>query len=630
MVKKLAIDWDDHELRYVVAQCSGRSVKVTDAKVITTNDRSPLELLEEEFGSSDFAETETLVAIGRGKAELRELQLPPVPDEELPEMVRFQALRSFATVGENAAVDYLVTKQLDTGVEVIAAAVVPQHLDSIRQSVAKAKLRLTRIGLRPLSAAALYLTRQANDGSGEVVLIDLLSDNAEIVIARDGNVVFVRTVRMPASEAARGKALAGELKRSLLACGVTSELQRVVLWGAAEMPPGERGLLEEAAGCEIQIINPFEMVDTNRRVDLPQQVGRLAPLVGLLLSDEAAPERLIDFLNPRKPEVKTVSPYRKLLITGLPIAACLLLAFVIYQRIAFLDDSIAKLQESNASMQSEVKLADESIAKTETVDTFLDGDVNWLNEIRRMALEMPPSDQMIIRGVSASANSRSGGGFLKIEGGAINPAVIDEFEKALRDEDHQVNGTGASEQKTQDAYRWEFNESIFVTGNSIRDQRYSSINELLLSSDTPVLDEESAEKAVSDEANEGIADGGDDDTNRTTQEAMNESDSNEESGEPVDESKQSVEDSEGEVRNNDEGTLEPSTESNSSKQGDGPAEEEGQEDEEPGGEPENSDEEPDGETENSDEEPGVEGESEEADASKGLEVASANNEEVQR
>ena len=111
---------------------------------------------------------------------------------------------------------------------------------------------------------------------------------------------------------------------------------------------------------------------------------------------------------------------------------------------------------------------------------------------------------------------------------------------------------------------------------------------------------------------------------------MNESDSNEESGEPVDDSKQSVEDSAGEVRNNDEGTLEPSTESNSSKQGDGPAEEEGQEDEEPGGEPENSDEEPDGETENSDEEPGVEGESEEADASKGLEVASANNEEVQR
>ena len=80
-------------------------------------------------------------------------------------------------------------------------------------------------------------------------------------------------------------------------------------------------------------------------------------------------------------------------------------------------------------MQDDVKRADASLAKTETVDTFLDGDVNWLQEIRRMATEMPVSEQMIIRGVSASVNARAGGGVLKIEGGAVNPAVIDEFEK---------------------------------------------------------------------------------------------------------------------------------------------------------------------------------------------------------
>jgi len=488
MVKKLAIDWDEHELRYVSAQCSGRSVKVIEAKIIEINGRSPQDVLITEFSSAGLSEAETLIAIGRGKAELRELQLPPVPQEELPDMVRFQSLRSFANIGDSSVVDYLITKQRDSGVEVIAAAVAPQNLDSIRQCVEKASLSLKRIALRPLAAAALYLSLQGESQSGEVALIDLLSDSAEIVIARDGKVVFVRTVRMPSSDNARGKALAGELKRSLIACGVINRLQSVVLWGTSQVHAVEIPMLEETSGCSVQIVNPFELVEVDRKTDLPEHVGRLAPLLGLLLADEVAPDRLIDFLNPRKPEIKTESPYKKIVIAGVPVAAGVLLALSIYGQIASLDKQIAELRDSNAAMQPDIKLADESLAKTETVDAFLDGDVNWLQEIRRMAVEMPPSDQMIIRGVSAGVNARTGGGVLKIEGGAVNPAVIDEFEKALRDENHQVNGTGASEQKTEDAFRWEFSESISVTGSSIRDSRYIGISQQMASEMTSETD----------------------------------------------------------------------------------------------------------------------------------------------
>ncbi|MDA9778788.1 hypothetical protein N9D38_10125 [Rubripirellula sp.] len=488
MVKKLAIDWDEHELRYVSAECSGRSVKVIEAKIIEINGRSPQDVLIAEFSSAGLSEAETLIAIGRGKAELRELQLPPVPQEELPDMVRFQSLRSFANIGDSSVVDYLITKQRDSGVEVIAAAVAPQNLDSIRQCVEKASLSLKRIALRPLAAAALYLSLQGESQSGEVALIDLLSDSAEIVIARDGKVVFVRTVRMPSSDNARGKALAGELKRSLIACGVINRLQSVVLWGTSQVHAAEIPMLEETSGCSVQIVNPFELVEVDRKTDLPEHVGRLAPLLGLLLADEVAPDRLIDFLNPRKPEIKTESPYKKIVIAGVPVAAGVLLALSIYGQIASLDKQIAELRDSNAAMQPDIKLADESLAKTETVDAFLDGDVNWLQEIRRMAVEMPPSDQMIIRGVSAGVNARTGGGVLKIEGGAVNPAVIDEFEKALRDENHQVNGTGASEQKTEDAFRWEFSESISVTGSSIRDSRYIGISQQMASEMTSETD----------------------------------------------------------------------------------------------------------------------------------------------
>ncbi len=502
MVKKLAVDWDEHEVRFVAAQCSGKSLKVTEATVIPIEGRSVQEILAAQIQNAGHEDAETLVSIGRGKAELRELQLPPVPVEELPDMVRFQSLRSFATVGENAAVDYLVTKQLETGIEVISAAVAPQNLQSICSDMEALSLKVKRIGLRPLAAAALHLERESDASVGEIVLIDLLSDSAEIVVAREGKVVFVRTVRMPSTASARGKALAGELRRSLLACGVTDQLKRVVLWGTPEVHSSEIPLLEEAVGCNVQLINPFDLVEVGRKVELPEHIGRLAPLLGLMLADEVAPERLIDFLNPRKPEIKTVSPYRKLLLVGIPVAACLLLAFVVYQKIASLDLQIAKLTEENAAMQDEVKRADASLAKTETVDTFLDGDVNWLHEIRRMATEMPASEQMIIRGASASVNARAGGGVLKIEGGAVNPAVIDEFEKALRDENHQVNGTGASEQKTEDAYRWEFSESIQVTGSSIRDARYIGISEKMIAESAESNEQQPTEESADSDKTE--------------------------------------------------------------------------------------------------------------------------------
>ena len=475
MANKLAIDWDENELRMVAAQGSGRNAKVTDAAVIPIENGDIDETLKRAIGQRGLENTATLVAIGRGKAELRELQLPPVPDDELPDMVRFQAIRSFATAGDNATVDFLVTNRTETGVEMIAAAVGPSNLASIGETCEGAGLSVERIALRPLAAAALYLVRRSSEISGDTVLIDLLADDAEIVVARDGDVVFVRTVRMPSGEATRARALAGELRRSLVACGSSGIVQRVILWGRESVHSDEKEVLADASGSQVEVVDPFSLVDVDSKASLPEHVGRLAPLVGLLVASDTEADRLIDFLNPRERYVETPSPYRRALLIGVPVAAALLLAFGVYRKLKGLDRQIAELKSANAAMQPDVDRAEESIARTEVIDQFLDGDVNWLSEIRRMAIEMPPSDEMIVRSVSASSNPRTGGGTLKVEGGVVNPSVIDVFEQALRDDAHQVKGDGASEQKTEDAYRWGFTESITIAPEAVRNERYEAL-----------------------------------------------------------------------------------------------------------------------------------------------------------
>jgi Tfp pilus assembly PilM family ATPase len=480
MPKKIAVDWDEAELRMVAAQCSGTSVKVTHVAVVPIANANVNETLRGLIQKHQLGNTETLVAIGRGQAEIRELQLPPAPHEELPDMVRFQAIRSFASAGDSATIDYLVTKHEADGVNVIAAAIGPAMLKEIHEIGQSAQLTTKRISIRPLAAAALYQIHH-KVSAGDVVLIDLLANDAEIVVLRAGRVVFVRTVRMPTDESTRAKALAAELRRSLMACGSTGSLDRVVLWGRAAVHENDREMLKVAANSPVDTINPFDLVEVGSEVksQLPDHVGRLAPLVGLLAADETQADRLIDFLNPRKRVEEKPNPYRKALLIGLPTAAALLIAFLGYRFLQAKDAEIANLKAELEKMKPDLAQATISIQRTETVDEFLDGNVNWLHEMKRLAERMPPADRMILKSLTASLNPRGGGGILKVQGAVTSPAVIEDFEDALRDESHQVAGDGASSLKTEDSYRLGFNESIVIDGASIRNERYAAINALL-------------------------------------------------------------------------------------------------------------------------------------------------------
>ena len=178
-------------------------------------------------------------------------------------------------------------------------------------------------------------------------------------------------------------------------------------------------LLEEAVGCSVQLINPFDLVEVVEESELPELLhcsSRQSLGLMLAMRPPGATHRLFESSETRNQ--KQLVPIETLLV-GIPVVTCLLLAFVVYQKIASL---ICKLRNSlrRTHMQDDVKRADASLPRQRRLTiSFLDGDANWLQEIRRMATEMPVSEQMIdaLR-VSASVNARAGGGVLKIEGGA--------------------------------------------------------------------------------------------------------------------------------------------------------------------------------------------------------------------
>lgn len=487
MPKKIAFDWDEIELRWIIGQVSGNGrVRVTDAAVVPLENTSPIEVVRSVVKEHGLNDVRALVAIGRGNAELRELKLPPVPEEELPDMVRFQAIRTFASSGDSATVDFLVTSKAESGIELIAAAIGPNKLNEIRKTCEAAGLVAGRVALRPLSAAALYLTHAGHSTTGDFVLVDLLAGDAEIVIARDGHVIFVRTVRMPTDESTRPRVLAGELRRSLVACGAGGTPERVVLWGRASVHVDDQRLLAEAANCPVELLDPFDLVDVDPKLEsrLPQHVGRLAPLVGLMVADELHGDRLIDFINPRKRIDEEANPYKTAALIGVPVLVALLLGGMIFRQLGTLDAEIAELRSANAAMKPAVDAAAASSARTETIDQFLDGDVNWLDELRRLARTMPPSDKLIVRSVSGTTDVRSGGGKLVVSAAVTQPSVIDDFENAVRDDSHGIIGDGVVEEKNNDAYKFGIRETITIEPESIRNRRYERILQQLMNTPT--------------------------------------------------------------------------------------------------------------------------------------------------
>ena len=510
MANLIAIDWDSHELRAVTGRSSSGGLTVTDTATLPLqggDDASVVSAALSELLSKlgvNKSKYKLLVAIGRGKAELRQLTLPPVPENELPGMVRFQALQSFSTAGDAVAVDYLPIEATAGSTSVIAAGVAPATMKQIEQIAEAVSLELKRVVLRPVAAAALFSLKNRLDqqAEGDCVLVDLLADDAEIVVFRKGKLIFVRSVRMPEQTKGRTSQIAGEIRRSLMACGTDAAtgVQRVVIWGQAKTHDHETQQLRELLKCEVETLDPLQLVEVDARrsgYSAGEHTGRLAPLIGVLVGDAAAEATdhqsavLVDFLNPRK--AVEVQDDKRLWI-GLGVAAAavlLLLGFGAWWSLRAGTEQIAARQAELNALRPQVTAAEESLTRTERVDQFLDSSVVWLDEFRRLADKMPPAEQVIVKNVSAVSLPREGGGRIVLNGAATSPTVVDGMESALRDEEHSVSGTGTSDLGEKEAYRWGFAQTLTIVPEAIRRQRYEAFAAI-------AEEEEAAESAEGD------------------------------------------------------------------------------------------------------------------------------------
>lgn len=477
MTQLLAIEWDSREARLAVATAGRGSVRVDELFAVglvaadgetELSDAEVAERIAAAVRQRKLAKATTLVAVARASIELKPLSLPPAPDDEVPDLARFQALRDFNALGDDWPLDFIPLSGNETEPRtVLAAAIAPQAIKEILATCEPAELDVKHVVLRPCAAASLLRRRRAD--AGIRLLVDVLNDEADLTVLVGETVVFMRTARLShgLSTAERTSALVAETRRTLVAVANQLSGQRVeqicVCGDGAEFK-------SLAAAIEEQIKLPSIVVDPLDGVELapdlrrapPADVGRWAPLLGLLLDEAQGERHAIDFLVPKKRPAPPSRRNRYIAIAAAVAAVAIALVGWIWNDLGNRDEDnallakriAASLSKDNAEKKSVLDRAKDTQAAWGEMEAWLAGDVVWLDELARASERVPDASQMMVTRLSIVSNAA--GPAMTVDGLAKDVATIDAAENSLRDENHRVESRGSSPDDSRPGYTRKF------------------------------------------------------------------------------------------------------------------------------------------------------------------------------
>ena len=479
MPRYIAIEWDSREARIAVASLRGSEVGIEDAWSVplgpreegkTGHDPQIGDRINAALNHRGIKRADGLVAIGRTNVELKQLSFPPVPDEELPQMVRWQATREFHSLGENWPLDYLPLSGNSTEQRVVlAAAMSPELLEQVQQACQTAGLKALRVVLRPCAAASLFLRQPEANQEQVRLLIDLSADDADLTVLVNRDVVFLRTARLPNegyTPAERARQLLAEIRRTLAAAHNqlgTRRVEAIYLCGTQAEHSGHVARMEQELGLPVRLFDPFAglQIDRNLKGAMPENAGRFAALLGLLCDELQSAPHGLDFLNPHKPPAPP-SRRKQYLMAGAGVAAvAAAVALFISYRLSTLEAEIKQLTAESTSLTKEVKESAELEKRVGEIRKWTASDIAWLDELRELAIELPPAQEVMLTQLRLS--SRKEGGEMILEGVVKQPSAIDALEKSLRDQHHSVEGLGRHQESQIKNYGWRWKSSVVVT-----------------------------------------------------------------------------------------------------------------------------------------------------------------------
>jgi hypothetical protein len=490
MPRILAIDWDRHEARGLLLSTgpTGSSVEGAWAVPLSTADMAGLTAkqigtrLASAMSGHLGGKLTTIVGAGRDHVQMKLMSLPPAPADELPDMVRFQAEREFTSLGSDAALDFIpLSGDAATAHQVLAVAMSSAGMTEVRELCQSLGVEPDRIALRACGAGALA-NRTGTIAANKVALVvNPLTDEADLTIQVGEQVHLMRTVRLPDAGQgdARQRALVGEIRRTVAAARqqmVDSQVEQVVLC-CSQASAEQANTLAEELGMPVTMLDPVASAPAGLASQgvATESLARFGAVLGMALAEASRQPPILDFINfRRRQETKRFTR------THAIAAAAAAIAVLGIGGNMWLKSWRAASEL--AAVQNEIKVAQESqkqyekvVATADGVNKWLATDVNWLDELEQTARrvrpkpfsdkEFPVNDDIVVTQLTLfrPPGIDAVGGRMSVQAVAKNQSAESGVVNRLREEGYRVNVGGGRQDSSVPGHNWAFGLDLHVT-----------------------------------------------------------------------------------------------------------------------------------------------------------------------
>lgn len=476
----LILDWDEHSVRILSGEKTGGTLRPSEVAAASI-ERDPsattiADALRPLVSRLGHGKSKVIVVRGGRDVQSRLLTVPPVPQEELADIVRLRASTEFPTSDDTATIDFLpLEPSEDQPSIVLAARISEQVLTDTREVCSKLNLLPQQILMRGCGLAELAASGASEVQHGVHLVVAVRGSELDLVGTKNGIAAVVRTVSLPSSNDREscGKAAAREIKRTIAA--VTTELNVKSIDSIVWMTGGDDDE-QVAHTCGRELAR--RVVPVTVPLDSQESPLQLSAFAGMMGCGQgvASGSVLIDFLSPRK------APEKQTPVASYALAGILMLLLVIgggwlgYSRVA----NIEKLAELDIQKRQGIERELDDLApqleQAAAIEQWLATDVNWLDEIDRIVLTIRPEpldshddfepdhDVLLTSVLAKQAPGRRGqGGTVELTGGVRDDGVLEGVEDQLRQPNRQVNPKLMIKDPEQSPYLWRFQDDIVVT-----------------------------------------------------------------------------------------------------------------------------------------------------------------------
>ncbi|MFK7737440.1 MAG: hypothetical protein AB8B50_15505 [Pirellulaceae bacterium] len=468
MARNNIIDWQDDSI--LVASVANRGGSGTiESLSMQSVDHSRSDGLSAALAvgvqEANIGKGPVTVVAGRSIVEVRTIKVPRLDADELPEIIRFQAQRQLANMGDGWTLDFVMLP--DTGQEMqtaLVSAIAPARIEQIQAACTAANLTIQHVALRPLEVARQAVA-QADLRSGTAMTLCVSEQGADLIFTTQGQTVLLRHTKLLHDGQLAPQAVAGELRRSMLAAATELgelNIQKAVVFAASEHEQALTDAVQDATQCPIHFVDLGSLLPADNSEVAKQGGSRVVGACGASLLGSADKATFIDFQDPKKrrpPKSRT----KEYILAA--IAAVLVIGAGITWWVRTnndLDSQLEMLTLANEEKEELVERAKTKATQLAEVESFTNNSVQFLDEFARACELMPGSENIMMAGPTFTTLS-DGTAKIVVNIAADESSSISKFEQSLRSDDHTVSAKQAQESREPTAlYKWVATQTIEI------------------------------------------------------------------------------------------------------------------------------------------------------------------------